>query len=173
MIKKRYKDNKVAYLLLAPWLVGFIGMWLIPMCISIYYSFTDFNLLNDPQFIGAANYVRAFTQDKTFYKALKVTFLYVLLLVPLRLAFALFVAMLLNKKHKGLGLYRTLYYIPSIIGGSIAVSVVWKQIFGNKGVIMTLLGVFGIAQKTSLIGNPKTALYVIILMGSGSLVLPC
>ena len=165
MIKKRYKDNKVAYLLLAPWLVGFIGMWLIPMCISIYYSFTDFNLLNDPQFIGAANYVRAFTQDKTFYKALKVTFLYVLLLVPLRLAFALFVAMLLNKKHKGLGLYRTLYYIPSIIGGSIAVSVVWKQIFGNKGVIMTLLGVFGIAQKTSLIGNPKTALYVIILMG--------
>ena len=61
MIKKRYKDNKVAYLLLAPWLVGFIGMWLIPMCISIYYSFTDFNLLNDPQFIGAANYVRAFT----------------------------------------------------------------------------------------------------------------
>ena len=103
MIKKRYKDNKVAYLLLAPWLVGFIGMWLIPMCISIYYSFTDFNLLNDPQFIGAANYVRAFTQDKTFYKALKVTFLYVLLLVPLRLAFALFVAMLLNKKHRGLG----------------------------------------------------------------------
>ena len=165
MIKKRYKDNKAAYLLLAPWLVGFIGMWLIPMCISIYYSFTDFNLLNDPQFIGAANYVRAFTQDKTFYKALKVTFLYVLLLVPLRLAFALFVAMLLNKKHRGLGLYRTLYYIPSIIGGSIAVSVVWKQIFGNKGVIMTLLGVFGITQKTSLIGNPKTALYVIILMG--------
>ena len=54
LIKKRYKDNKVAYLLLAPWLVGFIGMWLIPMCISIYYSFTDFNLLNDPQFIGAA-----------------------------------------------------------------------------------------------------------------------
>ena len=75
LIKKRYKDNKVAYLLLAPWLVGFIGMWLIPMCISIYYSFTDFNLLNDPQIIGAANYVRAFTQDKTFYKALKVTFL--------------------------------------------------------------------------------------------------
>ncbi len=135
------------------------------MCISIYYSFTDFNLLNDPQFIGAANYVRAFTQDKTFYKALKVTFLYVLLLVPLRLAFALFVAMLLNKKHRGLGLYRTLYYIPSIIGVSIAVSVVWKQIFGNKGVIMTLLGVFGITQKTATIGNPKTALYVIILMG--------
>ncbi len=165
MNKKRYKDNKVAYILLAPWLIGFLGMWLIPMCISIYYSFTDFNLLNQPKFIGLDNYIRAFTGDKAFYQALKVTFTYVLFLVPLRLAFALFVAMLLNKKHKGLGLYRTLYYVPSIIGGSIAVSVVWKQIFGNKGVVMTLLGVFGIVQKTSLLGNPKTSLSIIILMG--------
>ena len=139
-------DNAVAYLLMAPWLLGFIGMWLIPAIISIYYSFTDFNLLNTPRIIGFANYVRAFTQDETFVQALKVTFLYVLVLVPLRLAFALFVAMLLNKKHKGLGLYRTLYYVPSIIGGSIAVSVVWKQIFGNKGVVMTLLSVFGMEQ---------------------------
>ena len=161
----RQADNAVAYLLMAPWLVGFIGMWLIPAIISIYYSFTDFNLLNDPKIIGFANYARAFTQDEPFVPALKVTFLYVLVLVPLRLAFALFVAMLLNKKHKGLGLYRTLYYVPSIIGGSIAVSVVWKQIFGNKGVVMTLLSVFGIQQTTSFLGNPKTALSVIILMG--------
>ena len=161
----RQADNAVAYLLMAPWLVGFIGMWLIPAIISIYYSFTDFNLLNDPKIIGFANYARAFTQDETFVQALKVTFLYVLVLVPLRLAFALFVAMLLNKKHKGLGLYRTLSYVPSIIGGSIAVSVVWKQIFGNKGVVMTLLSVFGIQQTTSFLGNPKTALSVIILMG--------
>ena len=157
--------NAVAYLLMAPWLVGFIGMWLVPAVISMYYSFTDFNLLNQPKIIGFANYARAFTQDETFVQALKVTFLYVLILVPLRLAFALFVAMLLNKKHKGLGLYRTLYYVPSIIGGSIAVSVVWKQIFGNKGVVMTLLSLFGIQQTTSILGNPKTALSVIILMG--------
>ena len=161
----RQADNAVAYLLMAPWLVGFIGMWLIPAIISIYYSFTDFNLLNDPKIIGFANYARAFTQDETFVQALKVTFLYVLVLVPLRLAFALFVAMLLNKKHKGLGLYRTLYYVPSIIGGIIAVSVLWKQIFGNNGVVMTLLSVFGIQQTTSFLGNPKTALSVIILMG--------
>lgn len=157
--------NAVAYLLMAPWLVGFIGMWLVSAVISMYYSFTDFNLLNQPKIIGFANYARAFTQDETFVQALKVTFLYVLILVPLRLAFALFVAMLLNKKHKGLGLYRTLYYVPSIIGGSIAVSVVWKQIFGNKGVVMTLLSLFGIQQTTSFLGNPKTALSVIILMG--------
>ena len=159
------QDNMVGYLMLAPWLVGFIGMWLIPAVISLYYSFTDFNLLNTPKIIAFANYIRVFTEDESFIQALKVTFLYVLILVPLRLAFALFVAMLLNKKHVGLGLYRTLYYVPSIIGGSIAVSVVWKQIFGNKGVVMTLLSVFGIHQTTSLLGNPKTALSVIILMG--------
>ena len=165
--KKIYsmKDNMAGYLMLAPWLLGFLGMWLIPMVISIYYSLTNFNLLNEPQFIGLDNYVRAFTQDKDFIQALKITFIYVIVLVPLRLIFALFVATLLNKKHKGLGLYRTFYYIPSIIGGSIAVSVVWKQIFGNRGVIMTLLSAIGIEQKTSFLGNPNTALGVIILMG--------
>lgn len=159
------KDNLTGYLLLTPWLIGFAFMWLVPMIISIYYSFTNFNLLNDPELIGFSNYIRVFTQDETFWQALKVTFLYVLVLVPLRLAFALFVAMLLNKKHKGLGLYRTLYYVPSIIGGSIAVSIVWKQIFGNDGVVMSLLSLFGIEQQTSFLGNPKTALGVIILMG--------
>lgn len=163
--KKQYKDNAIGYLMLAPWLFGFALMWFVPMLISIYYSFTNFNLLNTPQFIGISNYLRIFKEDKSFWQALKVTFTYVLVLVPLRLAFALFVAMLLNKKHKGLGLYRTLYYVPSIIGGSIAVSVVWKQIFGNRGVVMSLLALVGIQQKTSLIGNPDTALWVIVLMG--------
>ena len=165
--KSAYKkqDNIAGYIMLAPWLFGFILMWFLPMLISIYYSFTNFNLLNDAKFIWFNNYIRLFTQDDLFWQALKVTFIYVLFLVPLRLAFALFVAMLLNKKHKGLGLYRTIYYIPSIIGGSIAVSIVWRQIFGNKGVVMSILAAVGIEQKTSLLGNPNTALAVIILMG--------
>lgn len=159
------KDNIAGYVLLLPWLFGFLLMWLIPMLISIYYSMTDFNLLNTPKFIGMQNYIRVFTQDKTFIKAMGVTFSYVLLLVPLRLAFALRVAMILNQKRKFLGLYRTLYYVPSIVGGSIAVSIVWKQIFGNEGVAMTLLRLFGVEQKMSFLGNPKTALGVIVLMG--------
>ena len=76
------KDNVAGYLLLAPWLVGFLIMWLIPMVISIYYSFTDFNMLNTPSMIGVENYVRIFTKDKSFWQSLKVTFIYVLLLVP-------------------------------------------------------------------------------------------
>lgn len=164
--KKNKKSNLlIGYILLLPWIIGFLGMYLIPMLMSIFYSFTNYNLLNKPKLIGLANYIRLFTEDDMFYKALKVTFTYVLCLVPLRLAFALFVACLLNSDHKGLGLYRTAYYIPSIIGGSVAVSVVWKQIFGNKGVVMSLLSLFGVEQKLSMLGNPKSALFVIILMG--------
>ena len=164
--KKNKKSNLlIGYILLLPLIIGFLGMYLIPMLMSIFYSFTNYNLLNKPKLIGLANYIRLFTEDDMFYKALKVTFTYVLCLVPLRLAFALFVACLLNSDHKGLGLYRTAYYIPSIIGGSVAVSVVWKQIFGNKGVVMSLLSLFGVEQKLSMLGNPKSALFVIILMG--------
>ena len=164
--KKNKKSNLlIGYILLLPWIIGFLGMYLIPMLMSIFYSFTNYNLLNKPKLIGLANYIRLFTEDDMFYKALKVTFTYVLCLVPLRLAFALFVACLLNSDHKGLGLYRPAYYIPSIIGGSVAVSVVWKQIFGNKGVVMSLLSLFGVEQKLSMLGNPKSALFVIILMG--------
>ena len=158
-------DTKVGYLLLAPWLFGFIFMYVIPAAMSIYYSFTDYNLLSAPNWVGLKNYITIFTTDKTFRKALVVTFSYVFIMVPLRLAFALFVATLLNKKHMGMAFYRVLYYIPSIVGGSIAVSVVWKQIFGNKGVLMSLLSAIGIEQKFSLLGNPKTALFVIVLMG--------
>ena len=166
-LKPRTKlaDNLSGYLLMSPWLIGFFLMWFVPALVSIYYSLTDFNMLNTPNFIGLQNYVRIFTQDPTFVQALKVTFTYVLILVPCRLAFALFVAVLLNKKHKGLPFYRALYYIPSIIGGSIAVSVVWKQIFGNKGVVTSLLGLIGIEQKVSLLGNPRSALLVIVIMG--------
>lgn len=165
MKQKKRNANILGYALISPWLLGFAVMFLIPMCISLYYSFTDYNLLSAPSFVGVDNYVRMFTDDPDFWQALKVTFSYVLILVPCRLAFALMVAMLLNSKRRGGGLYRTLYYIPSIIGGSIAVSIVWKQMFGNNGVLMSLLGLVGVHQKLSLIGNPKTALFSLILLG--------
>lgn len=158
-------DNLIGYLLLSPWLFGFVLMWLIPAAMSIYYSFTDYNLLSEPNWVGLQNYITIFTTDTNFRQALKVTFLYVLVMVPLRLVFALFVANLLNQKHMGMAFYRVLYYVPSIVGGSIAVSIVWKQIFGNKGVLMSLLAALGIEQKFSVLGNPSTALLAIILMG--------
>lgn len=152
-------------MLLAPWLFGFLFIFVIPMFASLYYSFTDYNMLRAPKFVGFDNYIRMFTQDESFWISLRVTFFYVFVMVPLRLAFALFIAMLLNSKRMFLGLYRTLYYIPSIIGGSVAVSIVWRQIFGNQGVMMSLLNLIGIEQKTSFIGNPDTAIWTIILLG--------
>ena len=137
----------------------------LPFFKMVQFSFFNMRYIGRRTFVGLQNYIQIFTQDTNFRQAMIVTFSYVLIMVPLRLAFALFVATLLNKKHMGMAFYRVLYYIPSIVGGSIAVSVVWKQIFGNKGVLMSLLEVFGIEQKFSLLGNPDTALFVIILMG--------
>lgn len=162
---KTGNENVVGYILILPWIIGFLLLYLIPMFSSIYFSFTNYNLLNEPKFIGLDNYERMFFHDPTFWKSLGVTFYYVFALVPLRLAFALFIAVLLNNKMKFLGVYRALYYIPSIVGGSVAVSIVWKQIFGNDGVAMSLLSVIGINQELSFIGNPLTAIWTIITLG--------
>jgi multiple sugar transport system permease protein len=166
-VKRMKKENEhaIGYLLLAPWLIGFIVLYFIPMLGSIYYSFTNYNLLSPPKFVGLDNYKRMLFHDDTFWLSLRVTFFYVLMLVPLRLIFALVVAMLLNSKRKFLGVYRTLFYIPSIVGGSVAVSVVWKQIFGNDGLAMSLLALVGIHQKLSFVGNPSTAIWTIIALG--------
>lgn len=169
MSRKRYlksgNENVMGYILIAPWLIGFLLMYLIPMAASLYFSFTKYNLLSPPKFIGFDNYARMFFQDELFWKSLGTTFYYVFVLVPLRLAFALFVAMLLNSKRKFLGVYRAVYYIPSIVGGSVAVSIVWKQIFGNDGVAMSLLSLVGINQSVSFVGNPSTAIWTIISLG--------
>ena len=161
---KKKNTNLLGYLLIAPWLTGFFLMLLVPMCVSLYYSFTSYNMLKAPEFIGWANYVRMFN-DKDFVNSLSVTTRYVALLVPLRLAFALLVAMILATPRKGSGAYRTIYYIPSVIGGSVAVAIIWKQIFGNPGVVMTAMRTMGFDPKVSLLGSEATALYVLALMG--------
>lgn len=158
------EHNLLAYFLLGPWLFGFCLLFLIPMLSSLYFSFTSYNMLRPPRFIGAANYVRL-VNDSDFWLSLRVTFSYVLMVVPLRLVVALVIAMLLVIPSKSSGIYRTIYYIPSVIGGSVAVSIIWKQIFGNPGVIMTWLNQIGVPMKTSLLGNENTALLVIVLMG--------
>lgn len=166
MIKHKLKKehNLLAYILLGPWLFGFFLLFFVPMLTSLYYSFTSFNLLSSPEFIGIDNYKRLIT-DKDFWQSLSVTVKYTLLVVPLRLTVALFIAILLSKPSKISGIYRTIYYIPSVIGGSVAVSIIWKQIFGNPGVVMTFMNKLGFDMKISLLGNENTVLYVLVLMG--------
>jgi len=157
-------DNVVGYIFISPFVVGFLAFTIIPILASLYYSFTDFDLLSAPRFTGLANYIQMFTADQKFIQSLKVTFFFVFISVPLRLLFALFVAMLFTVKSKAVGIYRAVYYIPSIIGGSVAIAVLWKRLFGEDGVVNAILFLFGIDSKVSWLGNPKTAIWTLILL---------
>ncbi len=152
-----------AYLFLLPWFGGLFILTAGPLLSSLYLSFTDFDLVGTAHWTGLANYVRLFTGDPRYLQAFKVTCIYVLLGVPLHLLFALLIAMLLNKRVVALGVFRTLYYMPSLLGGSVAVAVMWRQIFGDSGPVNELLSLLGI-QGRDWISTPGYALYTLVLL---------
>lgn len=157
------RQNRTAYLFLLPWLVGFFCLTLGPMLGSLYLSFTKFNLLNAPRWLGLDNYVQIFNEDDSFYHSMGVTFQYALLSVPLRLIFALIVALALNKGIRALGVYRTVYYIPSLLGGSVAIAIVWRKIFDGDGLFNQFLSWFGI-QGPAWVAHPDYILSTIITL---------
>jgi multiple sugar transport system permease protein len=153
----------VSYSFLAPWLIGFLGLTLGPTLASLYLSFTNFDLLQDPQFIGTANYQRIMTNDVKFWHSMQVTFAYVIMAVPLKLAFALGLAMVLNRGIAGLPLYRALFYLPSLLGASVAIAVLWRQLFAKDGLVNVALALFGI-DGPSWISDPSYSLYTLVLL---------
>lgn len=165
MKKKKLAKQYGGYLYIAPWVVGFTALTLIPFICLVYFSFTKYNMLTAPEWIGIQNYVDIFKGDRKFIDALKVTFTYVLTSVPLKLIVALLVAMALNQKRKGIGIYRTLFYIPSIIGGSVAVAVMWRNLFSRDGAFNALLeAITGLDVNISWVADPNTALGSLVLM---------
>lgn len=165
MNKKMLKKQYEGYLYVAPWIFGFTVLTLIPFICLIYFSFTKYNMLSAPEWIGMQNYAEIFSGDEKFLASLKVTFPYVLISVPLKLIAALLVAMLLNQKRKGIGIYRTLFYIPSIIGGSVAVAVMWRNLFSREGAFNALIeALTGMNPDISWVADPSTALGSLILM---------
>lgn len=163
---KRLRENEhiTGYVFSAPFVLGFLIFTLYPILSSLYYSFTNYNLMEAPRWLGLGNYERLFLEDDKIGKSFQVTFTYVFASVPLRLIFALFVAMILNIATKAVGLYRSAFYLPSLIGGSVAVAIMWQQIFGDKGLVNSALSLFGIHSTTSWIGNPSTALWTLIAL---------
>ncbi|MCZ8516411.1 sugar ABC transporter permease [Paenibacillus filicis] len=161
--QKRWDSPIAGYLFISPWIIGFLTLTLYPMIQSLYYSFTDFSLLEAPNWVGVRNYEKILTSDDKFIQSIKVTFMYVITSVPLRMVAALFIAMLLAKNVKGMSAYRTAIYFPSLIGGSIAVSILWRNIFGKEGYINHILGYFGIGS-TAWVNNPDTALGTLVLL---------
>jgi multiple sugar transport system permease protein len=162
--RETISDTIAGYVFSAPWIIGLFVFTLYPVLMSLYYSFTDYNLFSAPNFIGLDNFKRILFDDELFWTSIKVTLKYVLISVPLRLAFALFIAILLNQKRKLLGLYRVAFYLPSIVGGSIAIAIMWRQIFGTDGAIISILNLLGIDREYSFIGDPKTALGTLIIL---------
>ncbi|TDG00617.1 carbohydrate ABC transporter permease [Paenibacillus piri] len=159
------ESNLSGYLYISPWLVGFLLLTIWPILQSFYLSFTDYPLLSEPKWSGLNNYSRIFGGDPLFLKSLGVTFAYVVFSVPLKLFFSLMVAILLNRSIRGISIYRTMVYIPSLIGGSVAVAVLWRNMFGREGYINHILDWFGITG-IGWVSNPQTALGTLVLLST-------
>jgi multiple sugar transport system permease protein len=157
------KENMAGYLFLLPWFVGMIVFMAGPVLSSLYLSFTNYNLIGIPQWLGLQNYSEML-HDPQWLDAVKVTLLYVFFSVPLKIVFALIIAMLLKQGLRGLGIYRTIYYIPSLLGGSVAVALLWRQIFDTNGIVNQILNFIGIPITTSWISNPGYALSTLIIL---------
>lgn len=157
------QDNLVGYLFIAPWLIGFFAFTLVPVLASLYLAFTEYDILTAPTWVGLTNFQRMLFADPRFWKAVRATFKFVLIAVPLRLLFALALAMLLNTWRKGVSVYRAIYYAPSVVGGSVAVAVMWRQLFGSEGIINALTALFGIPPVIWL-GEPATAIWTLIIL---------
>lgn len=147
-----------------PFIIGFLLFLIIPMGISFYYSLCDYDILSPPKFVGLKNYIDMFTNDEVFWHSIKATLYFALVSVPLRLIFALFVAMLLVKPTKATGFYRAAYYLPSIIGGSVAVAILWKRMFAPDGVVNSILGMMGIDTNFAWLSDTRTAIWTLILL---------
>jgi oligogalacturonide transport system permease protein len=162
--KKNTSDYQyIGLLFITPWILGFLIFQLFPLLSSLYYSLTDYNMMKKPSFIGAYNYIQAFTRDKKFQNSLAVTFCYTAISVPLKLMVALGIALLLNMKARFIAFFRTLYYLPSILGASVAVAVLWRFLFTKQGYINSLLALVGITGP-DWIGDTHYALFTISLL---------
>jgi multiple sugar transport system permease protein len=158
----RKRDNKAAFVFLLPWFAGLLLITAGPIAVSFVLGFTDYNLIQPPEFNGLDNATRMLS-DERLHKALGVTFIYVFVSVPLQLAAALGLAMLLDRGMRGLAFYRSAFYLPSLLGGSVAIAVLWRQIFGAEGLVNQALALAGVTGR-GWISDPDTALSTLIVL---------
>ncbi|MFD6140584.1 carbohydrate ABC transporter permease [Promicromonospora sp. NPDC060271] len=162
-------DGRAAAVFLLPWFAGLILIVAGPLLASLYLSFTDYNLFSDPVFAGLENY-RALFQDPRLAQSLGVTFTYVFVSVPLQLAAALGLAMVLDKGVRGLAFYRSVFYLPSLLGASVAIAILWRQLFGAEGLINQGIDWFNGVQPLLRIGtegwvsHPDHALSTLVIL---------
>lgn len=166
MRRKTYKTRRYqlwGMAFISPWIIGFAVFQLFPLLDSLYYSFTNYNPMKGCRFVGLENYIKMFSRDNKVLPSMLTTLCYVLMSVPAKLLSALMVAVLLNRRMKGINLFRTIYYLPSIFGGSVAISILWRFLFKSDGVVNHILGILHITGPNWL-GSPKTALLTVSLV---------
>ncbi|MEY8654109.1 carbohydrate ABC transporter permease [Brachybacterium paraconglomeratum] len=161
--REKHPDNKVGLAFMTPWLLGLLGITILPMIASLVLSFTDYSMLAAPEWVGLENFQRMLG-DTRLHNSLIVTFTYVIVGVPLQLAAALLLAVVLNHGMRGLSFYRSVFYLPSLLGGSVAISILWRQMFGASGLVNQLLGALGFENLPGWVSTPDTALWTIILL---------
>ncbi|SEG61382.1 multiple sugar transport system permease protein [Nonomuraea solani] len=161
--KRSRREARAAYLFLAPWFVGLLVITIGPIFASLYLSFTDYSLLEEAKWVGFDNYIKMFTEDQRFMNSLKVTTIYVVVSVPLQLAFALALALVLDRGLRGLPIYRSIFYLPSLLGGSVAIAILWRKVFGADGLVNAMLALIGI-EGPGWVGDPDTALGTLIIL---------
>ena len=159
-----YKESVAGYVFILPFIMGFLAFSAIPIVISFGLSFTEYDVLGTPKFIGIDNYVRMFTDDAKVWKTFGVTFFYAVVSVPLKLAMALLVALLFTRTTRFSGFMRGVYYLPSIMGGSIAVAVLWRRLFASDGVINAILSFLGLPGDIAWLGRKDTAIWTLIIL---------
>ncbi len=162
--RRRLAESRSGYAFLLPWLIGFFGLTIGPTLVSLYLSFTQFDLFRPPQWVGAENYIRIFTNDPDFMASMRVTFLYVFFSVPLKLIFALALALVLNRGIYGLPIYRAIFYLPSLLGASVAIAILWRQLFAGDGVVNAALYSFFGIKGPSWISTPQYALWTLVVL---------
>ncbi len=156
------RDNLTAYLFLSPWLLGLFLITIGPMIASLYLAFTDYNLIQAPEWVGLENFTRMLS-DERLHNSLRVTFTYVFVSVPLQLAIALLLAVVLDRGVRGMAFYRSVFYLPSLLGSSVAIAILWRQVFGTEGLLNQVLALVGIEGK-GWISDPSTALGTLVVL---------
>ncbi|MEB5952887.1 carbohydrate ABC transporter permease [Enterococcus innesii] len=166
MLKKMKRSHWLIYCMLMPWAIGFVVFKVYPIVVSFYYSLLEYPILGDPEFVGLQNYVEIFTNDDTFSASFFATIKYVLIGTPAVIIVSFTVAAILNFKLKGVNFFRTAYYIPSILGGNVAVSILWTMLFDVNGPVNTILSVFTLGNDVAInwSKDPRFAIFTLIIL---------
>lgn len=165
VLKRKQKESLLGYAFASPWLIGFLAFTIVPLMTSIYYSLTNYNTLNQPEFVGLRNYSFLLLNDPIFWKALGNTIFHVVLATPFSLILGILVALVLNAPVKGLGIWRTIFYLPNVVS-AVAMALLWVWLFNKDyGLINGFLGLFGI-ESINWLGDPNIVKISLILMGA-------